>query len=347
MPHAKEIIRHKQRNSNLELYRIIVMLLIVAHHYVVNSGLFQTLQTAAWTPASAMMLLFGAWGKTGINCFMLITGYFMCKSEISGRKLLKLYLQITFYTLIIYLIFCITGHENLSPLKILWTIWPIKSLTSNDFVSCFLMFYLFIPFINILIKNLDGQSHLKLVILLSLFYGFFPTIPLIPMTFSYVSWFMALYVIAAYIRLYGLCPKISRNQWGYISIILILVGAVSITGLEAIYKLGITSHYLPYFFVSDSNKLLSLLIAVSSFMYFKDLKIPHSRVINALGAATFGVLLIHANSDTMRQWLWRETVDCVGHFGNPIAETQCCLLKLFIPETHNTKSLINRTNIIS
>ena len=28
----------KQRESNLELYRIIVMLLIVAHHYVVNSG---------------------------------------------------------------------------------------------------------------------------------------------------------------------------------------------------------------------------------------------------------------------------------------------------------------------
>lgn len=29
----------KVRDSNLELYRIIVMLLIVAHHYVVNSGL--------------------------------------------------------------------------------------------------------------------------------------------------------------------------------------------------------------------------------------------------------------------------------------------------------------------
>lgn len=28
----------KIRNSNLELYRIIVMLLIVAHHSVVNSG---------------------------------------------------------------------------------------------------------------------------------------------------------------------------------------------------------------------------------------------------------------------------------------------------------------------
>lgn len=28
-----------QRNSNLELFRIITMVMIVAHHYVVNSGL--------------------------------------------------------------------------------------------------------------------------------------------------------------------------------------------------------------------------------------------------------------------------------------------------------------------
>lgn len=32
----KPDIKSKERNSNLELYRIIVMLLIVAHHYVVN-----------------------------------------------------------------------------------------------------------------------------------------------------------------------------------------------------------------------------------------------------------------------------------------------------------------------
>lgn len=31
------------RSSNLELYRIIVMFLIVCHHYVVNSGLMEVL----------------------------------------------------------------------------------------------------------------------------------------------------------------------------------------------------------------------------------------------------------------------------------------------------------------
>ena len=32
------------RNSNIELYRIIVMFLIVCHHYVVNSGLMELMK---------------------------------------------------------------------------------------------------------------------------------------------------------------------------------------------------------------------------------------------------------------------------------------------------------------
>ena len=32
------------RNSNLELYRIIVMMFIVSHHYLVNSGLLSIIE---------------------------------------------------------------------------------------------------------------------------------------------------------------------------------------------------------------------------------------------------------------------------------------------------------------
>lgn len=45
----------KQRNSNLELYRIIVMLLIVAHHYVVNSGMIEEMTK---DPLSSRSLFF-------------------------------------------------------------------------------------------------------------------------------------------------------------------------------------------------------------------------------------------------------------------------------------------------
>lgn len=296
------------------------MLLIVAHHYVVNSGLKQYIQENGDIVNSGVMLIFGAWGKTGINCFVLITGYFMCTSRFTLEKLVKLYLQVLFYTLIIYAIFCVSGHETFSLFKTIWKIWPIHSIT-DGFTSCFLLFYLFIPILNVFVNSLNKEMHKYLIIILISAFALLPSIPKLHMTFNYVTWFMAIYIIASYIRFYGLFPKVSHKKWGVIAAILIICGSLSILGMEYIYKQGYTNYFAPYFFVSDSNKFLSLAIAVSSFMYFKDLKIPHSKLINVLGGATFGVLLIHANSDAMRQWLWRETVDCIGHFGDSILWT--------------------------
>ena len=73
----------------------------------------------------------------------------------------------------------------------------------------------------------------------------------------------------------------------------------------------------PYWLVSDSNAILALLVGITTFMFFKNVRIPYSKVINSIGATTFGVLLIHANSDAMRHWLWKDTVDCVGHYDTP------------------------------
>ena len=85
------------RLSNFELYRIIVMLLIVAHHYVVNSGVEPLMAENPLAAKSIFLYLLGMWGKTGINCFVLITGYFMCKKQITLRKFLKLLLEVEFY----------------------------------------------------------------------------------------------------------------------------------------------------------------------------------------------------------------------------------------------------------
>ena len=71
----------KNRDSNIELYRIVLMLLIIAHHYVVNSGVVELLYANPINFKSVIMFLFGAWGKIGINCFILITG-FLCANQI-------------------------------------------------------------------------------------------------------------------------------------------------------------------------------------------------------------------------------------------------------------------------
>ncbi len=308
------------RNSNLELYRIIVMLLIVAHHYVVNSGLISVLKESNGFISSSVMLLFGAWGKTGINCFVLITGYFMCVSNFSSKKLLKLYLQVAFYWLSIYIIFCLTGHDTYSPSQMIWRLWPVKSIEQN-FVGCFIVFYLFIPVLNLLVNSMDRRLHLYLVALLLISFSVLPTFPMISMSHNYVAWFISIYMIASYIRIYGLFPNVGHRQWGCLALLSLLAGAVSVLVMSEAYQRGFTGLYAPYFFISDSNKILSVVIAVCSFMFFKDMKMQQSRIINIVGASTFGVLLIHANSDAMRRWLWQETVDCVGHFDDSVMWT--------------------------
>ena len=70
----------------------------------------------------------------------------------------------------------------------------------------------------------------------------------------------------------------------------------------------------PYHLVSDSNKLLAVVLSVSLFMFFKDLRIPQSKWINIIAQSCFGVLLIHANSDAMRQWLWYDTLNVAGQY---------------------------------
>lgn len=309
-----------ERSSNIELYRIIVMFLIVAHHYFVNSGLRLFAESEPLCMDTWFYIIFCAWGKTGINCFVLITGYFMCKSHISLRKFLKLYMWVITYCTIISALFIITGYESLSLrtfANYVLIFIPIRHLTSNDFVSCYLLFFLFIPFLNILINNITRRQHLSLIALLLFIYTLHGSIPKIAeVSMNYISWFSTLYLISSYLRLYPLSIDKNTKLWGYLTLLswsLSIISVVLLTLLQSgfLNELRVS---ISYFFISDSNAVLALTNGITSFMWFKNLQIKNSRIINTVAASSFGVLLIHANSDVMRRWLWRDMVDCVGHF---------------------------------
>lgn len=130
----------KQRYSNIELYRIIIMILIVAHHYVDSSGLLEVMKQSPTSFKSIYLYIFGMWGKTGINCFVLITGYFMCQSHITLRKFTKLVFWIEFYRIVTYLIFCASGYINFSLAVFARNLMPVYNIT-HGFVGCFLIFF--------------------------------------------------------------------------------------------------------------------------------------------------------------------------------------------------------------
>lgn len=308
----------KERSSNIELYRILVMLLIVSHHYVVNSGMLDVMNQNILSANTAFFSLFGAWGKTGINCFVLITGYFMCKSNITLSKFVKLLLWVITYAILITAIFIICGYTPNGVIRMIIDAIPLRNINSN-FTSCFILFYLCIPFLNILLNNISKRQHKWLILLLLFIYTLHGSIPkLMSVSMNYISWFIVIFFIAAYLRLYPIKEN-NTKFWGIATLISFGLSSCGILFLNYLQvKLGLDAKVqYSYMFVSDSNALLALTNGITSFMWFKSMKIRTNRLINTIAASAFGVLLIHANSNTMRQWLWKDIIDCIGHFNTP------------------------------
>lgn len=254
------------------------------------------------------------WGKTGINCFLMITGYFMCKSQITIKKFTKLILEVYFYKIVIFCLFLIAGYESLNSTRLLQMIMPVWGFNQN-FTSCFIGFWLTIPFWNILIRNMSQKQHGLLILLLVCMYSILGNFPNFEIALNYVSWFGVIYLVSSYIRLYPMPCFDNKKMWARLTVLCIVLSMASVIFMQ--YLFG-ESGKGTTFFVSDANKLLAICTAATSFMWFKNLNIAYSKLINMIGGSTFGVLLIHANSDAMRQWLWKDTVDSIGHYSLPL-----------------------------
>lgn len=306
----------KVRDTNFELLRIILMYIIIAHHLVVNSGI-RNLYNFQSSPFNTMFLeLWGMWGKTAVNVFVLISGYFMCVSRLTWQRVLKLWLEIKFYRIIIYIGCLFMGYEFFSIGRVFKIIFNNICNLNNSFTASFLAFYLFIPFYNFVIDKMERKRLLQLIGLLLLMFTVSSTFFFNGYVFNYVGWYMTLYFIAAYIRIYPTWWMQSKRFTGKILMISTFASYASVICL-VFMRSQIGGWIESYFFVSDSHKLLALVVSVFAFLWFKNLQIKNNRVINYIASTTFGVLLIHANSDAIRIFLWNDLLDVPSWFYLP------------------------------
>lgn len=320
------------RSSNIELFRILSMLMIVAHHYVVNSGLLDCIEAQpSLRVQDYFLLLFGWGGKTGINCFVLITGYFMCTSHITKKKFFRLLGEVYFYAVALWGIFLTAGYEAFSIKEFLKMLFLFYDVADN-FTACFLLFYLLIPFLNKLIHVLSEKEHLQLLLWCMGIYVFLPSFVKAHVVFNYITWFCVLYIIASYIRLYPKAWFDSKKITGLMTGTSLLLSWISVVVMATFSRIVGKHVGLCYFFVADSNKVLALATGVSMFLFFKNLKIGYSKTINTIAASTFGVLQIHANSDTMRRWLWKDVCNNIGAYNTKyiVLHAIGCVLVVYI-----------------
>ena len=92
----------KERNSSLELLRIICMLLIIAHHYGFH-GFFPNLTYSNFSVSMIFIQILKLLGKMPCQIYALITGYFLITSKNNNyyRKIAKIFLTLLFYSVLI------------------------------------------------------------------------------------------------------------------------------------------------------------------------------------------------------------------------------------------------------
>ena len=116
--------------------------MIIVHHSMVHGTLDVSRATIfrgnPFSLALFCVLAFG--GKVGVYIFSLITGYFMLYSHISVKKLVKLWLPIFFWSVILTVVFdTMSGHFSL--IKLVESAFPII-FNQYWFMTAYLFTYL-------------------------------------------------------------------------------------------------------------------------------------------------------------------------------------------------------------
>lgn len=309
-----------ERNSSIELLRIISMFFIIGHHLSIHSGL-QLLDSLDINTIWVKILSVG--GKWGVDIFVLISSYFSIDTQFKPKKIIKFILQVTFYAVSIFLILICGGlvslNDSISFGQALFrTIFNIPYI-EYWFATTFFLLFMISPYINRFLKSADETTHRSLILILLIAWSIFPTFFSAQFDFNNLGWFVTLHLIATYIRLYP--KKVFENKT------LLSILAISNYVLVIILVMDCTTILNRY---NTANSTLILISAISTFILFTRLNFKN-RVINTISATTFGIYLIHDNQ-YMRPYLWQIICKNQEYYStsNFIPHTIVCIIGIFV-----------------
>lgn len=294
----------KTRDSNIELLRILSMVMIIGHHFAVHGGFYFDSDRITGNMLFLQWLSLG--GKIGVNLFVLISGYFLVTSPgLRLGRVVKFWLQVFFYSVVIYLLCALTGIVPFTGRELLRALFPILS-GQWWFAGSYFVMYLLSPLVNRLLRGLSARKHLLLLGILAALWYVIPVLSWLPERLRDPVWFLFLYCIAGYLRLHGVAAKGRARTW-----LTLGVGALLLSFIWAVvllsFRTGSQSHYETAYF--NTWHPLMLLPAIGLFLGFAAMKPRHIPAVNAVAAAAFGIYLIH-DSDHIRYPLWRGLLNC-------------------------------------
>lgn len=302
-----------QRNSSMELLRILSIIMIIFHHFSCH-GTFDWMEGEA-TAQHLWYSFISIGGKIGTNAFVLISGYYLINDNnqlFNIKKILKYIGQLLFYSIGLYCLYRIFRFRTELHPDTIETFAPIIG-NSWWFASTYFLLYVFHPFINIALKNIDKNTYQSLLLFLALFWPLVYTVTSKNHWGSSLMWFIYLYSIAGYIRLYGVNEKLSSKKC--FAYFIITVSITFLLGISQFYPSPEATEELDRTFFYQAETIPIFIASIMLFLTFERMEVKYNKCINTIASASFGVYLIHDHI-SMRSHLWGYV------FGNPPIEQE-------------------------
>lgn len=286
----------KVRQSNIELLRIILMFMIVVHHFATN----------VWYPGMAHLPTPNSTAETivllshcllfiGVNCFVLISGYFRIKT--SFRGFIQLYGFYAFYALLIAFVQYFGDAQYVG--MPMWekcfhiAVHSLMPWDNNNFwfLNAYLGLFMVAPLLNAAIANLTKSAYFRILVLLTILnviFGNFFSIDLLNTWGFCVAQFVYLYMIGGFIRNHVPINSIKTSRW--LNFGAYILSAMIWGALVAVQVFQFS--FLGRFFKAFSyNNLFVLTAAIGFFLFMLSFDIK-SRAINWLASSCLAAYLL-------------------------------------------------------
>ena len=315
----------KQRRSNLELLRIVAMLMIIAFHIYwhcvsgqltdpdsmerMGNGLFSV---PLFYKKLLLLTVFSSFGRAANVIFMTLTGYFMVAK---GREIRlipiakKLLLEQGYAAVLLLITSLLVFRRNPDSCTTLTEINLFNSM--SWYVGYYFLVMLLARLcLNRYLEKLERKQYRLFLFALLCMTQFKWIIKLLNgVTGNLVILVTGvfLYSLGGYIRRYQ--PFARVRTWaifGVIAGIYALLFLSTYAGvqdrIQDYYREASTDPFIQYIPNVGDNSIVAILLGLSLFELFRRLKMPCCRGINYLGGATFMIYLFHDNSFFYSLW---------------------------------------------
>ena len=341
------------------------MCMIIAMHYMTKGMQIDKLSVDNSLHNIVFWIIY-AFSLSSVNAYVLISGYFAPDAKWSVTKVVRLWIEVLFYSILVALVMNIFGAFEIgaSGFSVKQQIFMPVTYEHYWFATAYIMLLILSPVLNTAITKLDKKIFGAVLILLIIVFSVIKSVDpyLIPWDRygNDVMWFVVLYLTAGYIRMYGIFfgsvkdrkkdgladlgtdsksmnkdmdpgtkDSVSKRRMGWIVYIVFSMATFVIAfGLSfAVKNTGRLEYAMDMTYCY--NYILIFIASIGLFMAFVNMDTVRIRWVNRIAGCTFGIYLFHDNIVLRDKWMYIPGMDSAAGQWWQIFHMIICVIIIF------------------